>query len=825
MLAFASGVAALAHETLWTRRLVDILGASAETFSKVIGAFFLGLALGAWLSASRKLRTRASWLYIAVAELSIGLLAIPILISPVWSESLFLQPSLIPWLKMVLPIILVTPPAAAMGLVLPLLIEASARQGKASVNLGVWLYGANTVGGIVGVSCITFAPLPAIGLNRVGLLVSGINFALAAAALLLHRLSGKRVSPADWEQNSGDTVTGKEWTFQILAFASGFLVLTVEVLLQHQLAQVTINSQFSGGTVLALVLFALAAAAIFLPAIMRCTNEARALRAILAATVALCAAQPFLFTWMRNGVTILPYELKALPYALELLRLGLVAACPMLLASGMIFPLLLRRASGKGIRWIGGLFALNGLGGWIGTEFAQNWLAPRFGLWVGMECVAAGYLVLWLNSLVHSNRSTGEPSPAHNQIARFSLVTGMILCLLLCTYSAQYLPQATVLPGERLVALRTGREGVVATVECAPGDWRILFNNSYTLGGSRAQFNQERQGLLPLLLHGAPKSVATLGVATGSTAAGAALYPGVERLDAIELSPLVLAYAGEYFPAFNRNIFRDPRARFIVEDARWVMARQRNTYDAIIGDLFLPWRTGEGRLFTLEHFQNVRQALKPGGIYCQWLPLFQLTRPQFDAIARTFRQVFPEAFLVRGDFYFDLPIIGLIGGRQIEAIDWTAVAQACERLRADGSVTDPLVRHADGVAMLLLGPLPEPTAGPINTLANSWLEWDAGQNVVGLKTPWFVGIPCAEYIRDIQRSGNPLIPAFLRAAQDSGQFFLTLEVATALNLPSKTGLEEQIPMRLPPSLIRDFQSDWKQWPARLKFSVSSNHEK
>ena len=224
-----------------------------------------------------------------------------------------------------------------------------------------------------------------------------------------------------------------------------------------------------------------------------------------------------------------------------------------------------------------------------------------------------------------------------------------------------------------MAALTVGREGVVATLECGPGYWRMLFNNSYTLGGSKAQFNQERQSLLPLLLHGNPKSVATLGVATGSSVAGAALHPDVERIDAIELSPLVLRYAEEFFSSFNREVFRDSRVTFIAEDARWVVAARHESYDVVVGDLFLPWRTGEGRLFTREHFQNVRRSLKPGGVFCQWLPLFQLTQPQFEAIARTFREVFPSAFVVRGDFHSELPILGLVGGRDLGNLDWANV--------------------------------------------------------------------------------------------------------------------------------------------------------
>lgn len=96
----------------------------------------------------------------------------------------------------------------------------------------------------------------------------------------------------------------------------------------------------------------------------------------------------------------------------------------------------------------------------------------------------------------------------------------------------------------------------------------------------------------------------------------------------------------------------------------------------IIGDLFLPWRTGEGRLFTREHFRAVQRALRPGGLFCQWLPMYQLTERQFAVIARTFSDVFPNAFIVRGDFYADTAIFGLIGGRALKDIDWNAVAQS-----------------------------------------------------------------------------------------------------------------------------------------------------
>ncbi|MBN8249034.1 MAG: hypothetical protein J0L84_16520, partial [Verrucomicrobia bacterium] len=60
-LAVVSGTAGLGHELLWTRRVLDLLGASVEAQSRVFGAFFLGLALGAGLAAWFGARITRPW--------------------------------------------------------------------------------------------------------------------------------------------------------------------------------------------------------------------------------------------------------------------------------------------------------------------------------------------------------------------------------------------------------------------------------------------------------------------------------------------------------------------------------------------------------------------------------------------------------------------------------------------------------------------------------------------------------------------------------------------------------------------------------------------
>ncbi|MCG3148825.1 MAG: Polyamine aminopropyltransferase [Verrucomicrobiae bacterium] len=767
VLAFGSGAAALAHQLIWTRRMVDVLGANADTFANVIGAFFLGLALGAWAAA--RWQPARAWRAVALAELAVGVLAAGVLLSAHGAPSCSL--------KFLLQVGLISPPAFAMGLVLPWLFAALRTPNT------VGLYAINTLGGVTGVVVTLLWALPAWGTVGAGAAAIGLNLLVAAGAWLLQDQANAPVAvraPAPVDSRL-------RWQ----AFGSGFLVLGIEVVMQRQFLQISINSLFSSGAVLALVLLSLAGAAWLVSA----ARDRLSVRGVLLAAAFLCAWQPCVLLWLRPGLTILPYELTPLPYVGQLAGIGLLALCPVLLVSGLLFPLLLKAVDPRSV---GVLLAWNGLGGWLGAHCTEAWISPQFGIWTSLLVFACGYvLLLWT---------------VPNVRVGFGLVA-VAVSLALGAFITPRLPQVSVPRSERLASVAVGREGVVATVTAAPDDWRMLFNNSYTLGGSRAQGNQERQALLPLVLHGQPRRVACLGVATGSTVGGATVFPGIEQIDAIELSPLVLCDAERFFAPFNRDVFRDQRVRFIQEDARWVIAAQAAAYDVVVGDLFLPWRTGEGRLFTREHFQAVQRSLRPGGLYCQWLPMFQLTRPQFEAIARTFRHVFPEAYLIRGDFYADLPILGLVGG---PAPDWAATTAACARIRAQSSVTDPLVRHVEGVAMTYIGQLPALPAGPVNTLNNGWLEWNAGHNILGMAQPWFIGTALAQFIQETHRAAQRTMPAELVAAHDAGQYCLTLSIASRVNAPGLPELTAQWSSRLPAALQRDPVADWTCWPVTAK---------
>ena len=118
--------------------------------------------------------------------------------------------------------------------------------------------------------------------------------------------------------------------------------------------------------------------------------------------------------------------------------------------------------------------------------------------------------------------------------------------------------------------------------------------------------------------------------------------------------------------------------------------------------------------------------------------------------------------------------------------------------------------------MMIVGDLPAQGDGPVNTLGNAWLELDCGRNILGMRTPWFIGVPEAEFVRDIQRAAQDEMPSELRSAHDAGQFFLTLEVAAKLKLPLLENFSAQVADRLPAALREDADAHWQEWPMRIK---------
>ena len=214
-------------------------------------------------------------------------------------------------------------------------------------------------------------------------------------------------------------------------------------------------------------------------------------------------------------------------------------------------------------------------------------------------------------------------------------------------------------PASEVVTYREGVMASVAVVKDAAKHKYLKVNNHFTMGGTASRYSDYRQTHIPLLLHGDPKSALYLGLGTGITFQAAKYYPKL-LATGVELLPEALDFLS-HFGVNPQDVSWRKRPQLLAADARRFIVADSNSYDVIIAEIFHPSRDGAGSLYTREHFSLIRERLNPGGMFCQWLPLFQLDLPTLKLIIRTFISVFPHAQLHLGHFSLKQPILCLLG--------------------------------------------------------------------------------------------------------------------------------------------------------------------
>lgn len=744
LIAVLCGMAALIHQLIWTRRMIDLLGASHESTARVFGTFFLGLAIGAAIAAISVHRIQRPWRCLAGAEVLVIFFSIPIFLLPWWSEGMwqFLgSEALLDWrgraIKLITSILVVLPPATAMGLTLPIICYAVLSDKHRLGREGIWLYASNTLGGMLGLVLVSLLLLIWFGASGAMFFAIGLNVVVVVLAMGLDATT-KTSNPNRIEEKTehslpSDLINTATTSFGfrssaftslrlplLVAFVSGFGVLAYEVAAVQVAMLVAPLSFYAPAIILAVIIGMLAVGAALTPLAIRFFHSPeRFLVLILSMTGCLTTITPFWFLLVAKQVGGLEGSGSFLLWWINTLILILITIGPAILCSAFVFPATLAWIGRTGDplgRRLGWLLALNGLGGWLGAEIGYRFLLPIWGLYPSFGLVGLIYLILAI-TLCSKIKDV-------DSFYRFA-VGGLMTCLFLVLTWLPKLPTINPSLGFELVASRSGREGTVAVIN-QPNDQRaMLMSNQYVLGSTAARWEQERQAHLALLLHPQPSEVAVIGLATGMTAGAALQHSTVQNLTVIELSPLVLDLAQEHFQKYHGSLFSDPRTRIVQEDGRTYMAATTEKYDVIIGDLFLPWGPGEARLFSREHFQSVKQSLRSGGVYCQWLPMFQLTDQQFQIIASSFADAFEEVDLVVNGFDLNQPALGLIGFSDA-SLDLSEIRLRIERCQTDG-VLDPIVRHEDGFQLAYLGKWNIDRSLPLNTLDNLLIELDAGR--------------------------------------------------------------------------------------------------
>jgi spermidine synthase len=241
-------------------------------------------------------------------------------------------------------------------------------------------------------------------------------------------------------------------------------------------------------------------------------------------------------------------------------------------------------------------------------------------------------------------------------------------------------------------------------------------------------------GHLPMLLHNNPRKILVVGLGTGMTLGATSIHPAVEDLTLAEIEPNVVG-AARTFGKYKNDVLDDPKLKIVFNDGRNFLLTTKNKYDVITADPIHPWTQGSGYLYTEEYFKLASEHLLPGGIMCQWLPIYELSIDDLKSVVRTFSQNFK--YTMTWMTQYDAEIIGsnspiLINEEELERrIGYEPIANDLHPVIM-GSATDFLSYFVMGTAgMAAFG-----KDAVINTDNNLYLEFSTpisvGKNLTGV---------------------------------------------------------------------------------------------
>jgi spermidine synthase len=707
----ASGFAGLGYEIVWARILSLGLGTEMMAVLGSVAGFFAGLALGAFTLDGPIRRARSPGAVYAVLEAVIGLWGLVSvwllpaagrLVPPLLGTDP--APPLLWAASFMLPALVLLPATAAMGGTLAALERMlAAATGNTRVSAGV--YGANTAGAVAGTLVAAFMLLPALGLSGTLLCLAGLNALCAIGALVL----GSALVPRPAAAGADRTPPRRPLRLTTTLFVTGLLGIAVEVLIVRLAAQTMQNTIYTFAGLLAAYLLGTAAGGLLWQRAGRPPRDSSQ-GWLLAGTAGACLAT----------AAVIPFTARIAEQAVAIGIAGELAVALALFlvpsaAMGALFGCLAQRVRDErgSLGWAVGV---NSVGAALAPLVAAQGLIPVFGAWRALLPVALGYLLL--------------VPPRRAALASVAVpALGALLLWWLPVPSLVRVP-----PGGHLLAVREGPMVTASVVDDASGARYLEVNGHFRMGGTSSLRSDYRQALLPLLLHPAPRRALFLGVGTGATLVGGAQLPGVS-VRGVELSAEVV----ELLPWFANPAVSSPAPPVSRADARRYIAADRSRYDVIVADLFHPALDGSGALYTTEHFAAARERLAAGGLFCQWLPLYQLDLPSLRAIIRGFLDVYPGASAWLNHYSVRTPMLALVGRRDGGYLDLDALAA---RLRdpAVGAVTRPvglavpidlLGQYLGGARALaaLAG------RGPRNADDYPFVALDASRNVRALTAP------------------------------------------------------------------------------------------
>lgn len=717
-----SGVSSLIFQVVWTRMLGLVFGTSSFAITTVLTAFMSGLAIGAWvtgrLSDSRAYNYLRGYGFLEILIAIYGCFTPQIISYLMERYAVFYQefsPNLYVFslLRFLILFLVILPPTVLMGATLPLLCKffTHRQDEKLGLKIGL-LYGLNTFGAVLGTLLAGFILVPFFGVNQTIFTAAAIGgFAGVVAFILSFRLTpaeqGVVVVDLPKIQEERVSISRSDIRFLLVAFAfSGAISLSYEVGWSRVLVLILGGAVYSFTTMLATFLLGLALGAVVMARLLdRLLPWGKEIFCILQLLIGLTAFLAMHLFQKLPDLYVNWVYLFHHSFPLFHLMKCLLAATIMFLPTffiGMIFPLIarlyaLRADVGNSV---GDVYSVNTLGSIVGSFLMGFVFIPFFGVSSSLFFCVTGNIFLALIGWIVLKKALipatlhfvlfvlflaflppWNPSQMTSGVFRYA--KEIYLRKKQDEEEAKFLRrkvETSVITYSK-PELQYYEEGLTATVSVHQrGESLVMKINGKPDASSHADLPvQMLEAHLPNLLYpGTPEETLLIGLATGITAGSAACYS--PKLVCLEIEEATLR-AAQLFEPYNRGVIQKgeygPKIQNFelkIIDARNYLLGTQKEYSMIISSPSHPWLTGGSNLFTKEFFQLCKARLKPEGILCQWLQLYEISWETLKVLLETLHSEFPYLVV----FQSESNVIITLASKQPIPLDWKQIQKRME---------------------------------------------------------------------------------------------------------------------------------------------------
>ncbi len=626
--------------------------------------------------------------------------------------------------NIILTVILLIVPTAAMGATLPLLVGYFSKKERKFRKITAQFYSINALGGAIASLITGFFLIKYFGVNQSILLAVGLNIIIGIVAFgLSTNDKTEDISPKEQLDEKYKIPHNTKGYYLTAAFLTGFLSIAYEVLWIRCLSYLLNSSTYTFSIVLGIFLFGIAVGSLIVSILKK-----------VASIQLLTGLVQFFLALLSIGVIYLFYEYAYSESFAELfiisnglesnwyenVGLNLVFAIIVFLVPavlmGMSFPLIseLYFRSKKIVPGaaISKVYVINTLGCILGALLPVFVLIPLLGgikstlfTLSGINFLLAIYFVI--NAQNKMKLGIASILVISFSIAAFSLQSGDFLASL-----------ESIGEDRKEDKPLFYKEGIMATVKVynKEGRYKSMSIDGVTIASENFKQKESIIGHLPFFTNAVIDKVLVVGLASGSTIGSILKHSEIKNIDVVEIVPSVLQ-AAQFFNQVNGDVLNQDKVDIYVDDIYSYLSYTDKKYDLISSDgKFGVLNKSNTTMLSQDYYEECYDHLSDSGIFVQWLST-QIPNEHLKTALATTASVFEhsELFLLRKNLF-------ILSSKKPMPMEANKILDALDTEAITSDMYQSEIYSEKEMLTAYIGP--NTTMGSINSFNNPRMEYD-----------------------------------------------------------------------------------------------------